>query len=497
MSNIWDQIYNDLIIRSKKFNNLFSHESIPPKEGVVAQKDLIIINKIKEDKYDNKEKDYFYKYWFWVYIPMLEELLKYSCWIALGYFEYTFNKQNNHWLYFTDDKNVAKVLNTFSLIGNNVLFDEFIKNQFDELIAYKLYSLIIEKNPEITHGIPMCLKLHNDIDLPTHWNGKNAIIIDLSNEWKIISGNQRDNILSELPNQNKTNLIYNFHGIDNKNIYSNYFNQIKDLTSTIEDKNGLLNKLPIKDIQKKILKYLYLIRDSSDNDPGALLLIPDLIPTKELRVIRGVALLICFKHDNLPLLKDIISSSVIANQLTSTSLSLNALALSAQDIKFYALKSAIAAIMSRNFSHNIGSHVIANVTSKINSLNIQDNYNLFKYIQQRNDFIAQITTEFPQWSSPAWFTKEIMRWFYFQKHLLNFICRAEGLKAHVFRDDIDKNEELYIITKQIIKRKGKNGEVETIINTIDCTYNGIGKKKNALPVIMVTKENNAIFLMMF
>lgn len=131
-----------------------------------------------------------------------------------------------------------------------------------------------------------------------------------------------------------------------------------------------------------------------------------------------------------------------------------------RDTRSHALCAAISAIMSRNFSHNIGSHVLANVTSTINELNVQDNAILFKYIQQRNDFLALVTTEFPCWSYPAWFTKEMMRWFYMQKHLLNYIGRAEGLRAYTF--DGEKKEELSFITKFIRKRKN-DGLHENII----------------------------------
>lgn len=148
-------------------------------------------------------------------------------------------------------------------------------------------------------------------------------------------------------------------------------------------------------------------------------------------------------------------------------------------VKKHALKSAIGAIMSRNFSHNIGSHVIANVTSQINTLNIQDNAIFYKYIQQRNDFLAQITTDFPQWSYPALFAKEIMRWFYFQKHILNFICRAERLQAFTFGKDkngkdndkeTQDKKKLYFITKQIIKHNVKDNKKQTVIDTILCDF---------------------------
>lgn len=91
------------------------------------------------------------------------------------------------------------------------------------------------------------------------------------------------------------------------------------------------------------------------------------------------------------------------------------------------IKSGIAAIMSRNGSHNLGSHVLAAVQANINEL--PDDQILFKYIQHRMDFIAQITTEIPTWSYPVYFLQDMMLQFYKQKHLLNYITESEGLSA--------------------------------------------------------------------
>jgi len=96
-----------------------------------------------------------------------------------------------------------------------------------------------------------------------------------------------------------------------------------------------------------------------------------------------------------------------------------------------ALKSAIAAIMSRNGSHNIGSHIISAVSNSYNDL--PDDQILFEYIQQRMDFVATISTEFPEWTYPVWFIGDLMRRFYMQRHLLSYIGQSEGLSAYEFR----------------------------------------------------------------
>jgi hypothetical protein len=108
-------------------------------------------------------------------------------------------------------------------------------------------------------------------------------------------------------------------------------------------------------------------------------------------------------------------------------------------------------------SHNIGSHVLAQIsTGGINGWTTNKSLNdiieglevkeqrrdiiewskdvqyLSRYIQQRMDFIAQISTEWPSWAELAFLMKDLMHWFLSQKHLLNNIAASEGLKAHLF-----------------------------------------------------------------
>jgi len=124
---------------------------------------------------------------------------------------------------------------------------------------------------------------------------------------------------------------------------------------------------------------------------------------------------------------------------------------------YKSIQSAIVAIMSRNMSHNIGSHVLARVSSKgINGWTESENTDdivkglqyenkakevvnwcrdvqiLSQYLQQRQDFIAQIATEWPEWTYPTWLMKDLMRWFLSQKHLLNYIGASENLRAYFY-----------------------------------------------------------------
>jgi len=108
----------------------------------------------------------------------------------------------------------------------------------------------------------------------------------------------------------------------------------------------------------------------------------------------------------------------------------------------HSLRSAIAAIMSRNMSHNIGSHVLAKMGyASIAELNLPESQIFYRYMQQRMDFIAIIATEIPKWSYSTWFFGEIIKWFYQQETLLEFIARQEGIKGS-FTWSVDKNDQI-------------------------------------------------------
>lgn len=101
-------------------------------------------------------------------------------------------------------------------------------------------------------------------------------------------------------------------------------------------------------------------------------------------------------------------------------------------LKFVSTRSAIGSIMSRNGSHNIGSHVLAALSHNVGTM--PDDRVLYQYIQHRMDYIATATTEFPQWTTPTMFVAGLMKNFYAQKHLLDYISRSEGLRAYKFQE---------------------------------------------------------------
>ena len=122
----------------------------------------------------------------------------------------------------------------------------------------------------------------------------------------------------------------------------------------------------------------------------------------------------------------------------------------------HALHSAVAAIMARNMSHNIGSHVLNSVS--VTPQNLVEMQNLTKYVQQRMDFIAMITSEFPSWTFPARFVWDIMSWFYKQSLILDYIAEGEGLRAYDFTKNGSQKNRLKV--KVILKKIGEKKPID-------------------------------------
>ncbi|MBR5901851.1 hypothetical protein IKZ40_05825 [bacterium] len=104
----------------------------------------------------------------------------------------------------------------------------------------------------------------------------------------------------------------------------------------------------------------------------------------------------------------------------------------AEQMKEAYTHAAIGSIMSRNGSHNIGSHVLSALSHNVGTM--PDDRVLYQYIQHRMDYIATATTEFPQWTTPTMLVGGVMKNFYAQKHLLDYISRSEGLRAYKFQE---------------------------------------------------------------
>ena len=117
-------------------------------------------------------------------------------------------------------------------------------------------------------------------------------------------------------------------------------------------------------------------------------------------------------------------------------------------------RSAIGSIMSRNGSHNIGSHVLAALTHHVGTM--PDDRVLYQYLQQRMDYIATVTTDFPSWGTSTMFVGDMMKTFFSQRHLLEYISGSEGLHAYRFQDpNLGEKERL-----------GQTGKIKLFIRRI-------------------------------
>lgn len=89
------------------------------------------------------------------------------------------------------------------------------------------------------------------------------------------------------------------------------------------------------------------------------------------------------------------------------------------------LRAGVAAIISRNMSHNIGSHVLANLVQE--GWNTDDMKKFLKYMQQRMDFVAHVSTSSPSWCLGSSF-EDLIKGFADNPCLLNNIAKFQQLE---------------------------------------------------------------------
>ena len=181
-----------------------------------------------------------------------------------------------------------------------------------------------------------------------------------------------------------------------------------------------------------------------------------------------------------------------------------------------ALRSAVSAIMGRNMSHNIGSHVIARYAAiahapkeqreegkDIERGEIDHRTVFFQYLQKRMDFIAEVSTsDKPNWSQPLGLV-EVLDALNFKKEkdrinkqnsekfkpdpiLLSYITGKDGIKASVCIDPETKAyfncpsgevgaHALYVILENIIRNSARHNtnignEVKLKVKVTDSEY---------------------------
>ena len=105
----------------------------------------------------------------------------------------------------------------------------------------------------------------------------------------------------------------------------------------------------------------------------------------------------------------------------------------ASELSTHAEHSAEAAIIARNMSHNIGSHVMARLTSEQIKANPWKTTRFLSYLQQRMDFIARVSTEWPEWREPVFFVSDLLAGFFDQALLIEGLVRDEGYTNVTFK----------------------------------------------------------------
>jgi len=63
-----------------------------------------------------------------------------------------------------------------------------------------------------------------------------------------------------------------------------------------------------------------------------------------------------------------------------------------------------------------------------------------RYLEQRQDFIATISTEWPTWTDTVYFLRDIIQFFLQQKHLLDKIADSEDLAGHAYNKPQHKRD---------------------------------------------------------
>ena len=133
--------------------------------------------------------------------------------------------------------------------------------------------------------------------------------------------------------------------------------------------------------------------------------------------------------------------------------------ISKNEIKKSQIRSAIAAIMSRNMSHNIGSHVITNTKTELERLALNNNNlqpklsglaKLLHYIQERQDFIAVL-------SSGESYTKGPVN---LKEHIFDFIAYDGPAIRHQSKERFNNFILDNIISSEKITRYGSGLKIE-------------------------------------
>ena len=235
----------------------------------------------------------------------------------------------------------------------------------------------------------------------------------------------------------------------NGGVGKKFVEMIKDAAEIAKSKMFQMDNLPRAFITFSSPTYLYddsgeVHTDRKEQPPGSMMIFTDKVFSKDtldsmvavtehtFDVIRAVELKWCVEKRN-------------------------------RELRLSNTKSAIGSIMSRNGSHNIGSHVLAALSHNVGTM--PDDRVLYQYIQHRMDYIATVTTDFPTWTQPTMLLGSLMKGFLSQRHLLDHIAESEGLSAWQFQgcklSDEERKKQHWI--EFHVRRKTEDGSYEELI----------------------------------
>jgi hypothetical protein len=135
----------------------------------------------------------------------------------------------------------------------------------------------------------------------------------------------------------------------------------------------------------------------------------------------------------------------------------------------YAIKSAIAAIMARNLSHNLGSHVITNTKAELEQLAVNNSdlqpqlsglAKLLHYIQERQDFIAVLAAGETYASGPV----------NLKEHIFDYIAYDGPSIRHKSSEFRNYILEHLVKSESFTRDESQQLELQLIVNTKDKSH---------------------------
>lgn len=127
-------------------------------------------------------------------------------------------------------------------------------------------------------------------------------------------------------------------------------------------------------------------------------------------------------------------------------------------------KTARATIVSGSVSHNIGSHVLSSINDEVIKTRRPDVERLICYVQQRMDYIAGVTSDYPLGSEPTFFFFDLLKDFFEQGLLLDYITNDDGVPGEKIEFHVNYKNTPYVYKRARIVQL-KNSEAMSFFGT--------------------------------